>query len=93
MLTRLLHRIAAPLILSLTVLALSCASSRGEQRAAGPAAATTSGASAEPVPPPSPKKGVILPTDVKLGPQPSTVNTGTAGPAVGPTVGSSSSPN
>ncbi len=94
MLTRLVRRTAAPLTAALTLLALSCATAQTAPRPVDSTPTTTTpAASAEPVPPPSPKKGVILPTDVKLGPEPATVNTGTAGPAVGPTVGTSTSPN
>jgi len=50
---------------------------------------------AEPVPPPSPRRGVVMPTDTGMsaGPTGTTSNTGTAGPAVGPTVGSAGAPN
>lgn len=70
--------------------ALSCATSPAPPRQSPPPA----GAS-EPLPPPSQKKGVVVPADVKLGggPSDSTSNTGTAGPAVGPSIGTSSGPN
>ncbi len=90
MLTRRLRQTAAPLAAALSMLVLSCAAPQSERRAADP---TPAAANAEPVPAPSGKKSVIVPADVKLGPDPAPVNTGTAGPAVGPTVGSSSSPN
>jgi len=75
-----------------TVLLVSCATTPSPYR---PPDTTPPSASANPVPPPSDKKGVILPTDVKLGsgPGPAAGNTGTAGPAVGPSLGTSSSPN
>ena len=86
---RVLHRTAA---LLMTALALSCATPNAAERPAEPNPTTAT--NTEPVPPPSSKKGVILPTDVKLGPNSAgTGNSGTAGAAVGPTVGTSSSPN
>jgi len=89
MLARLIHGTALALT---TGLFLSCATPAPAQR---PSDTTAASPTAEPVPPPSNKKGVILPTDVKLGatPDPAVGNTGTAGPAVQPSLGTPTSPN
>ncbi|HXJ22957.1 MAG TPA: hypothetical protein VMT03_22250 [Polyangia bacterium] len=65
--------------------ALSCATSPPP-----PAQASSPVDAAEPVPPRSSRRGVVMPSDTALGAGPTgaTSNTGTAGPAVGPTIGS-----
>ncbi len=70
---------------------LACATSS----APPPPQPALSAPGSEPVPPPSAKKGVVVPADVKLGSGPAdgTPTTGTAGPAVGPRTGSPPGPN
>jgi hypothetical protein len=76
--------------LGLAVLALACAT---PTRAERPVSPSQPDANAEPIPPPSQKKAVIVPSDVDLGPRPAgTVNSGAAGPAVSPAGGTPGAP-
>jgi hypothetical protein len=84
-----LHRMAPAF---LTVLLLSCATPGPARR---PSDAPPGSASSEPVPPPSNKKGVIVPADVKLGadPSPAAGSPASAGPAGGSSLATPTSPN
>lgn len=77
--------------LALTGLALACATPSNGQR---PADAPPPAANAEPIPPASQKKAVILPRDVKLGSGPAgAADPSVATPSAGATTGAPVSPN
>jgi hypothetical protein len=82
-------------LLVLTGAACATSHSTPPPPAPAPPDDAAAGSPTDPVPAASTKRGVVMPPDTSFGAGPAgnTTNTGTAGPAVGPSLGASPAPN